>query len=284
MSDPLSLIALSAAVGGAAGKFAEKAWDSGEKWLKSYFANHGEKAQLKAKENSLKFLKELAEQIKELEAAHTIKKKDINSAMDHPQFSILLQKSILNSAQTDDTEKRALLARLVAERLKYSADSTYSLASKIASDAIASCTPRHLQLLGLLSFIQEIRWTGVSTSKKSYQKVLERILSPFLDAIGTFQEKELLHLEALSCITYQRGSERSLEHILTMKNGRIDDKIDWGERFDKQTFEDSDVGFLLNIMWTEGLAGVYLTSVGSIIGHFVFDEVMNMRTDAPSWK
>lgn len=33
MTDPLSLIAVGAAVGGAAGKFVEKAWDSGEKWL-----------------------------------------------------------------------------------------------------------------------------------------------------------------------------------------------------------------------------------------------------------
>ena len=41
MSDPLSLIAVSAlsgAIGGGAGKFVEKAWDSGEKWVVSYFA------------------------------------------------------------------------------------------------------------------------------------------------------------------------------------------------------------------------------------------------------
>ena len=57
MNDPLSLVALGAAIGGAAGKFAEKAQDSGEKWLGTYFANHGIKAQKKARENSLAFLK-----------------------------------------------------------------------------------------------------------------------------------------------------------------------------------------------------------------------------------
>ncbi len=33
MTDPLTLVAIAAAVGGTAGKLAEKAWDSGEKWL-----------------------------------------------------------------------------------------------------------------------------------------------------------------------------------------------------------------------------------------------------------
>ena len=48
MPEPLSLIALGAAIGGGAGKFVEKAWDSGEKWIVSYFANHQEKAREKA--------------------------------------------------------------------------------------------------------------------------------------------------------------------------------------------------------------------------------------------
>jgi len=75
MSDPLSLVALGAAIGGAAGKFTEKAWDSGQRWLKTYFANHGKKAQLKAKENSLEFLKELAERVKKLEDEHVVNKR-----------------------------------------------------------------------------------------------------------------------------------------------------------------------------------------------------------------
>ena len=65
MTDPLSLIALSAAVGRAAGKFVEKAWDSGEKWIASYFANHHGKSQEKAKENSLSFLTDLASMLGE---------------------------------------------------------------------------------------------------------------------------------------------------------------------------------------------------------------------------
>jgi hypothetical protein len=44
--EPLSIIAIGAAIGGAAGKFVEKAWDSGEKWIQTYFKNHNKASQL----------------------------------------------------------------------------------------------------------------------------------------------------------------------------------------------------------------------------------------------
>jgi len=65
--EPLSIIAIGAAVGGAAGKFVEKAWDSGEKWIQSYFKDHKEVAQKKATENTMEFLNELAQRVKQLE-------------------------------------------------------------------------------------------------------------------------------------------------------------------------------------------------------------------------
>ena len=43
--EPLSIVAISAAVGGAAGKLVEKAWNSGERWLASYFKDHHPEAQ-----------------------------------------------------------------------------------------------------------------------------------------------------------------------------------------------------------------------------------------------
>jgi hypothetical protein len=62
--DPLSIIAIGAAVGGAAGKFVEKAWDSGEKWIQTFFKDHKEVAQQKATENTMDFLNELALKVK----------------------------------------------------------------------------------------------------------------------------------------------------------------------------------------------------------------------------
>ena len=115
MADPLSRVALGAAVGGAAGKFVEKAWDSGEKWITSYFADHRPKAIAQAQANSAEFLGDLAQRIKTLEDRGEVSKQDIDTAQEHPDFSVALQKALLTAAQTDDKQKHQLLARTLAE-------------------------------------------------------------------------------------------------------------------------------------------------------------------------
>ena len=117
MTDPLSLIAMGAAVGGAAGKFVEKAWDSGEKWITSYFADHRPKAIAQAQANSAEFLNELAKRVKSLEDQGTVSKEQIEVAQEHPDFSVALQKAMLTAAQTEDPQKHQLLARTLADRL-----------------------------------------------------------------------------------------------------------------------------------------------------------------------
>src|SRR5438094_9070456 len=106
MTDPLSLIALGAAVGGAAGKFVEKAWDSGEKWLGTYFANHRQKAQETARANAAGFLNNVAHEIDVRSRAGEIPAADLETAQDHPDFSAILQSALLTAAQTDDTDKQ----------------------------------------------------------------------------------------------------------------------------------------------------------------------------------
>lgn len=135
--EPVSLIALGAAIGGASGKFVEKAWDSGEKWIRSYFKDHKENAQKQATENSKDFLNELAQRVKQLEDQKTVSKEKIDQAQDHPDFSAFLQKALLTSAQTDSKDKHKLLARLVSERLTSEPESVFSLASKMACDALS---------------------------------------------------------------------------------------------------------------------------------------------------
>ena len=153
MPEPLSLIALGAAIGGGAGKFVEKAWDSGEKWIVSYFANHQEKAREKAEENSADFLKKLGKRVSELEKSRQVSEEALVTAQEHPDFSVVLQKAMLSAAQTDSEEKHELLSRLVAERIQASPESMLSMASKMACDAISFTTPNQLKILGLLTNI-----------------------------------------------------------------------------------------------------------------------------------
>src|SRR3989344_745125 len=100
MVEPISLMATGAIIGGVAGKFTEKVWNLGEKWVTDYFSNHGAKAQENAKNNTLDFLNKLAIRVKNLEKEDKKNKKLIENSLSHPGFSILLQKAMLSSAQT----------------------------------------------------------------------------------------------------------------------------------------------------------------------------------------
>jgi P2-related tail formation protein len=72
--EPLSIIAIGAAVGGATSKFVEKAWDSGEKWIQTFFKDHKEVAQRIATDNTLDFLNELAQKVKQCKRKITVHK------------------------------------------------------------------------------------------------------------------------------------------------------------------------------------------------------------------
>jgi hypothetical protein len=157
MVDPLSLVALGAAVGGAAGKFTEKAWDLTEKWLKGYFRDHAPAAEEAALLNSARFILELAERIKALEDSKQASRTTIEEAQDNPQFSVILQRAVIGASQTSDSQKHRVLAGLVAARLAASPESTFALAVRLACDAVASANSVQLRLLALAVALHEIR-------------------------------------------------------------------------------------------------------------------------------
>ena len=72
MPDPISLVAFGAAIGGAAGKFAERAWDSADRWLAERFGSHAAEAQARARLNAGAFVSELAAKISNLETEQRI--------------------------------------------------------------------------------------------------------------------------------------------------------------------------------------------------------------------
>ncbi len=87
--DPVSIAVTSATIGGVAGKFVEKAWDLGEKWITEYFKNHGKEAQEKAKENVLSFLTKVAESVKVIQdntKTDSVTLEVINTSFKDPDF------------------------------------------------------------------------------------------------------------------------------------------------------------------------------------------------------
>jgi len=273
MTDPLSLIALGAAVGGVAGKLSERAMDGAAGWLRDRFAHHKESAIKAARENTENFVIELANRVQALEAEKQVNAEEAEIRESHPQFALLLQEAVLAGAQTNSNEKHKILADLVAARLTVNADTTLAIASEMACQAISRATSRQLMLLALCSFLEDIR-PKEPIEKQHYGYWLDTILDPFLDL--EFIEIDVLHLAAINCTTYDPASGKSLQLLLNMK---VRAKIIVENNFEESVHLD-----FLEIMWGEGLAGVQLTSVGKLIGGLVFDRLFGISTGIPKWE
>lgn len=277
--DPLSIIAIGAAVGGAAGKFVEKAWDSGEKWIQTFFKDHKEVAQKIATENTIDFLNELALKVKQLEESRQISKEKIDSAQDHPDFSALLQKALLTSAQTDNKDKHIILARLVSERLKSEPESILALSSKIACDAISYATVNQLMVLGLAVNFYGIRpnpYPPMGIIETNFQGWLDSWLivrlKPYQNI--TFRQIDITHLESLSCLKVNTFISRGLNDMFKKDNFSYD--------FEKM--RDIPLRDSMKKIWNEGLEKIDFTTVGQIIGVSVSDLLTNTNTTFDGWE
>lgn len=277
--DPLSIIAIGAAVGGAAGKFVEKAWDSGEKWIQTFFKDHKEVAQLKATENTMDFLNELAKKVKRLEESRQISNEKIESAQDHPDFSALLQKALLTSAQTDNKDKHIILARLVSERLKSEPESILALGSKMACDAISYATINQLMILGLAVNLYGIRpnpYPAFGINETNFQNWLDMWLMARLKPYQniTFRPLDITHLESISCLKMNSFIGRGLNEMFNKDNFTYD--------FEKM--RDIQLRDTMNRIWNDGLQTIDLTTVGQIIGVSVSDLLTNTTTTFDGWE
>lgn len=272
MTDPLSIVALAAAVGGAAGKLVEKTWDAGETWLKQRFGTHQLEAQQRARENAADFVQQLATHLNALENQRLLGERQIASEESHPQFARLLERTLLNAAETEDSDKHDLLARLVANRLAVASETTVALASQIACDTIARCTRDQLCLLALVCFVDEVHVRD-PLDEPGFGHWLDVFLRPFDDF--EFQDIDARHLVALGAITYDPARERDLVVGLQLKNQN--DEIDFVKLLELARVE------MLKINWDMGMAGIRLTSVGSIVGGLVLDQLLGKRSEPPKW-
>jgi hypothetical protein len=275
MADPLSLIATGAAVGGLASKVVEKTWDSGERWLREKFGTHTAEARKKARENVAKFVRHLSMRVSALENLELIDQKKVRAAQRDPQFSSFLQQTILNAAKTSEQNKHDLLARLVADRLMSSTETTFGLASDLASDAIARSTRRQLELMALCCFLYEIRPRDILRVADYYEWL--EIHFGFFEGFE-FREVDARHLVAIACASYDPASTRYLPVLLMMKaKGNLIKKLS------RDKFTDIPIIEQLQISWDIGLSGVELTSVGSIVGGLALSQIKGKDMGPPDW-
>jgi hypothetical protein len=271
VSDPLSIIALGAVVGGAAGKFVEKAWDSGERWLSSYFQDHRDKARQGATVNAMQFLNALAARIAILER-NGLAPEHLEAALDHPDFAATLQEAMLGSARTESREKHELFARLVADRLKSGAESTLALATRAASEAISLATARQLRVLGLLTTVLAIRPSHL-LSEREFMGWLQTKLAPYYDL--SFTRFDLMHLEALDCLRPASEPKYDLAQVLRSKD-RNNATV--------QPFFTGTLGVAIASLWEQQRLWKYKpTSIGLLVGLYVADYLVGSSTEFEIW-
>ena len=263
---------LGAAVGAGTSTLINRAWDSGEKWLATRFANHQERAREKAVDNALKFLRELGDRVAELERTNRVSEQSLSAALESPDLSVTLQEAMLSAAQTEDRDKHHLLSRLIEERIKASPESLVSMTSKMACDVVSYITPSQLQTLDLAVNIMHISPTEELTKSQAMQWLQHRI-SPLI-GVGP-KGLDYMHLESLSCMRVSSLISRDLSKLLRIK---------LGDDFDFDEFQSTQLGQDLKRIWEkEELQKCTLTTVGRLLGVMVSDQRLGDETDLKAW-
>ncbi len=278
--EPFSIIAISAAVGGAAARMTDKVWDSGERWLRGYFQDHHPKAQLAAEQNALTFVNELAQRFHQLEEAFKndpVRLKKVDDALSDPDFSALLRDAIISSARTTNPERHKILARLVAERLQAEPESLVVMVSPLACAAISHLSANHLRFLGIVASVWATRPTAFpSISPEEFSQWYEDWWAQEIIAmlpVGRMTPVDYYHLVALSCISYQPSSlSHDIKQILSSWGGKI---VQWDtDHFLTQ----NSAGKQLNKLWKQGMKYAAPTSSGRLIGVYARDELAGRET------
>ncbi len=278
--DPLLTTTLAGAVGGAAAKLIEKGWDSGQKWLATYFKDHLPQAQETAKTNALDFLNELARRIHEVEESvrnTPDARKQIEEALADPDFSAMFKQALLASGRTNSEEKHKLLARIISERLLKDQNSMVALAGNLACDAIPYLSPKHLKYLGVMTLIYGTRPSPfpphipTETFHDWWTNWLIANITPVMPA-EVMTQIDYSHLVSVSCITYEYIGKRKLNKVLSPPENS-------GFQWDYDRFvNETQIGKKLAEVWESGMSKAVPTSAGRIIGIYIHDLIIGMKT------
>jgi hypothetical protein len=209
LPEPISGLVAAAALGSIATKAVERAWDAGELWIKTYLGGHGETVRLRAQENTLEFLGDLAQRVKRIEERHakagTVD--DLNDRLADPDFAATLQSALVAAARSSDQERHTVLADLVAGRLSAPEGSQRAISAAIAVDAVPRLLPKHLDLLGAVTVITALGPALEGEVKMGQLPVGETVtwLKGMLqnyDLESDIGQMDLYHLDSVGCISY----------------------------------------------------------------------------------
>jgi hypothetical protein len=290
--DPVTIALLSGALGGAGGKAVETLWQAtGQRWLAKYLDDVSDEARAVGQANTVEFLSQLAIRIGRLEGRVDQQPEDvIRDRLRDPDLLVTFNNALLASARTSNEVKHDVLARAVAERFLAPPDSLSALAANIATEAIPRLSATHLRVLALAAVVYVVRPRGLplrpdphSINFTDDEAVLVREYGAWLkeaiEAVVTEEiafpsDAEYAHLAAAGCITYERGLERNLRHVLYPYRART---LSMAARamFEREV---DAVAWHLNGIWDTGMQQVTLTPPGILIAVAAYDNVRNQDT------
>jgi hypothetical protein len=279
--DPNTQLIVTSIASGAAGALVQQTLTSGGAWLTERFAGHQAAAKQQAAANVSDFLNELGARVQRMEESNLALHERIIAAMEHPDYSILMQRAVLAAAQTDERDKHILLVQLVSERLRIDENTTPARASHLASEAIAELTSEQLKILGFLYTLETMHFPPLSspTSPELLRALelewVQLTLNPYAGLECTNGDRR--HLVSARCLGGRFGGllVHSLESMLKSRTG--------GE-FAYGDFVSTDLGAHLQAMYEgQKLNGMELTSAGSLVGMYVADQLASRPTDITTW-
>lgn len=290
--DPVSLVILSAATGGATGKVAEKAID----YLHDILTGQDEDVKRKAAENAAQMLSRLEGRIERLENQH------IEAALGDPDVAHCVKVAVIGAARTGSEQKHELLAGLVATRLIAKDESVVALATNLALEAVPSLTPEQFEYLGLASLVYVLRPPGLPLDSTvtppegrdttdEEDNAIKGYFPWFTDlfedlAIPVIAGSDEAHLVSAGCMVRDSGVRRSLPEVLRPFSGR------WISIAGSHHLEQRLAQFLtleergrqLQRLWHKSMQYHSPTPVGTVIGTLVIELQTGEDLDLDSLK
>ncbi len=224
----------------------------------------------------------LMSEVRQRVQAGGLSKEQIAAALDQPDLVSLVISTLAQAAQTSDTEKQKLLAKLVAERLGCNTDSELALVTPMASEAITRLNAQHLKLLALRYILASQRYDETANTESGSEdtrrlREVEWVIGtfePYQDFVASVHDAE--HLVAVGCAG---GLEGFLADELKSALTRM-----VSPDLDLDMLAKTETWCHLETVWNNGrLAGMRLTSVGSLVGMYTSDILAKRPTEVSKW-
>jgi hypothetical protein len=284
--DPLTLAAMSSAVGDCLGPFVSRAIDCGAHWLSDRYKGHPKLAIETTQRNAVNFYRQVTMCPNGLQQAEGFEEKK-EQALADPDYTSLLQEAVLGAARTSSEQKHKLLAHLVTDRLTAEPDSLRNLAAHMACNAVPQLSNMHLKLLGLLYIIRHEPAPSYLDDLPDDIRIDARAkwflaeITPFLP-IGELTDLDFSHLTAVSCITCvpQRfptlagfNEDPAYWNLSVLVHNKLDPREDHGHLW-IQIEDDQNWKDLFSVWNNSNMRKASLTPAGSLICMHVRDTII----------